>query len=138
MPSWIGKRRGKIVALARVDEMKDILDSIRRTQDFEGILVLSKKGELIYQEFLSSPPPVINDRDLRLHLIAPLNRTQEAELVFSRKRLYIRKTDKGYLFIVMGLFAPISKIRIYCDIIVRSLNQEKRAKGLAALFKGEK
>ncbi|MBW2000102.1 MAG: hypothetical protein JRJ29_19340 [Deltaproteobacteria bacterium] len=115
--------------------MKDILQNMRNTQDFEGILVLSKEGELIYQEFLSSPPPVINDRNLRLHLLAPLEKTQEVELVFSRKRLYIRETDKGYLFIVMGLFAPISKIRIHCDIIVRSLNREKSAGGLAALFK---
>jgi len=101
-------------------------------------LLLSGGGEVVYQEFPSAPPSVINDKNLRLHLIAALDRAEEAELVFSKKRLYIRKTEAGYLFVIMGLFAPVSKIRIYCDIIVSSLNQGKGAKGLAGLFKGKK
>lgn len=101
-------------------------------------MLLSGEGEVFYQEFPSAPPSVINDKDLRLHLIAPMNKANEVELVFSKKRLYVRKTEVGYLFIIMGLFAPISKIRIYCDIIVSSLNREKGTKGLARLFKGKK
>jgi len=60
---------------------------------------------------------------------------RETDLVFKQGRIYIRRTDIGYLVVLMGLFVPIAMMRLQCDILLPSLKPAKAAKGIRRLFK---
>ena len=115
--------------------MKNLFEDIRNTQDFEGIMLLSRDGELLYEEFQSTPSPKITDKTFWRLFIRTLKGVREAELVFTRSRLYIRNTDIGYLMVLLGVLAPIPKIRLHCDILLPSLKGSPSGKGLRRALK---
>ena len=106
--------------------------------DVEGLMLLSFDGETIFRWFSSPSSGTFEKGELWDHFIASLSGIREAELVFERKRLYIRKTEMGYLVILIGGFAPTAMVRLNCDILLPSLKQMKRPKGLKRLFKRRK
>lgn len=100
-----------------------------------GLILFSLTGDPIYKEFNQAQPEGIESRDWRL-IIESLDGIREADLIFKKGRLYIRRTDIGYLVILVGLFAPIAMMRLQCDILLPSLKPAKTtAKGLKRLFK---
>ena len=118
--------------------MKESFQDILGMADVAGIMVFSINGELLYKEFSSPLPEEPEKKDWWGLFIASLNGIREADLVFERNRLYIRKTDLGYLMILMGIFAPVAMVRLNCDILLPSLKQPKAARGLGGLFKKKK
>ena len=63
---------------------------------------------------------------------------REAQLVYERSRIYVRETAIGYLMVLTGMFAPIAKIRLYCDVLLPALDEMKTGKGLKRFFKKRK
>ena len=118
--------------------MKELFNDIRNTEDFEGLLLFSYEGELIYQEILSPPSEKIHNRESWRFLMRSLNGIREAQLVYEKSRVYVRETAIGYLMILTGRFAPIAKIRLYCDVLLPTLNEMKTSKGLKRFFKKSK
>ena len=109
---------------------KDILDM----EGVKGLMMFSLTGDPIYKEFNQAQPDGIDSRDWSL-FIESLSGMREADLIFEKGRLYIRRTDIGYLVVLMGLFVPIAMMRLQCDILLPSLKPAKAAKGIRRLFK---
>ncbi len=97
-------------------------------------MVFSFAGDLVYKEFNQTPPQGIESRDWSL-FIESLAGMRETDLIFKKGRLYIRRTDIGYLVILIGLFVPIAMMRLQCDILLPSLKPTKATKGIRRLFK---
>jgi hypothetical protein len=114
--------------------MQELFSDILRTDGVSGVMLFSFKGDLVFKEFRSSVNAEPEGRDWRF-FIESLEGMRETDLVFEKGRIYIRKTDIGYIVILMALFVPIAMIRLNCDIILPSLKPAKSGKKFGGLFK---
>lgn len=115
--------------------MRELFNDILSLDDVDGIMLFSFEGELIFKEFLTPLAEEPERRDWWRVFIYSLSGAREVDLIFEKRRLYIRKTDLGYLMILMGVFAPIAMMRLNCDLLVPSLKKIKTTKGLKRLFR---
>jgi len=100
----------------------------------KGLMMFSFTGDLIFKEFNQAIAEEPENRDWSLFIEA-LAGMRETDLIFEKGRLYIRKTEIGYLVVLMGPFVPIAMMRLNCDILLPSLKPAKTAKGLRRFFK---
>ena len=100
----------------------------------KGLMMFSFAGKPVYTEFNQAQPEGIESRDWSL-FIESLAGMRETDLIFKKGRLYVRRTDIGYLVVLMGLFVPIAMMRLQCDILLPSLKPAKSVKGIRRLFK---
>ena len=117
--------------------MNELFNDILSTKGVKGILLFSFSGELMYKKLVSSINEEPEDRDWSF-FIESLEGMRETDLVFEKGRIYIRKTELGYLIIIMALFVPIAMIRLNCDILLPSLTQSKSGKKRGRFFKKSK
>jgi len=115
--------------------LKELFNDILIIEDVEGVMLFSFEGELIFKEFSSPLVDESENMDLWGVFIASLKGIREADLVFEKARLYVRKTSSGYVMILMGVFAPIAMVRLNCDIILPSLKKAATTKGWRNFFK---
>ena len=115
--------------------MKELFRDILSIDDVKGVMLFSFKGELIFKEFLYPLSEEPETREWWPLFIDSLQGVREADIVYENSRLYIRKTDLGYLLILMGLFAPVAMMRLNCDILLPSLEKVGVTKGLVHFFK---
>jgi len=114
--------------------MRQLFTDILTTEGVNGVMLFSLKGDLIFKEFTSPVNEDPEQRDWSL-FIESLEGMRETDLVFEKGRIYIRKTEIGYLVILMALFVPIAMIRLNCDILLPSLKPSKSGKKFGRLFK---
>ena len=113
------------------ERFKDILD----LEDVQGVLFLSFDGKIIFSEFLSRLPEKFKAVNWLL-FIHTLKGIQEAEFIFENSRCYIRRAKTGYILVIMGKIALIEMVRLYCDILLPTFEQQKKKpKGLMRFFK---
>jgi hypothetical protein len=114
--------------------MRELFNDILRTQGVKGILMFSLSGDLIFKEFTA---PIKEDPESRdwSFFIESLEGMRETDLVFEKGRIYIRRTELGYLIILMALFVPIAMIRLNCDILLPSLVPTQSGKKFGRFFK---
>lgn len=115
--------------------MKDLFKEVLDMEEVKGVMLFSMDGKLLFKRFLTPLPEEPEKKDWWGLFVASLNEIKEADLVFERERLYIRRTDMGYLFILLDLFAPMAMVRLNCDMLLPSLKEKKTAKGLGRFFK---
>jgi hypothetical protein len=116
--------------------MRELFNEILSTKGVKGILLFSFSGELIFKEFI----PPIDEEPEELDwsfFIESLEGMRETDLVFEKGRIYIRKTEIGYLVILMALYVPIAMIRLNCDILLPSLKQSKSGSKFRRFFKNK-
>lgn len=114
--------------------MRELFKDILNTEGVKGLMLFSFAGDPVYKEFNRAQPEGIESRDWSLFIEALVG-MRETDLIFKKGRLYIRRTEIGYLVILMGLFVPIAMMRLQCDILLPSLKPAKAAKGIRRLFK---
>ena len=114
--------------------MRELFNDLLRTDGVTGIMLFSFKGDLIFKEFTSPVNEEPEQRDWRF-FIESLEGMRETDLVFEKGRIYIRKTEIGYLVILMALFVPIAMIRLNCDILLPLLKQSKPTKKFSRFFR---
>ena len=114
--------------------MRELFKDILNMEGVKGLMMLSFAGEPVFKEFNQPLPEGIESRDWRL-FIESLAGMRETDLLFKKGRLYIRRTDIGYLIVLMGLFIPVAMLRLQCDILLPSLKPAKSAKGIRRLFR---
>jgi hypothetical protein len=114
--------------------MRELFKDILNMEGVKGLMMFSLAGEPIFREFNQAPPEGIEGRDWSL-FIESLAGMRETDLLFKKGRLYIRRTDIGYLVVMMSLFMPIAMLRLQCDILLPSLKPTKSAKGIRRLFR---
>ena len=115
--------------------MKELLGQILETEDVKAVMIFSPKGDVVFRE---GAPLFSGEREAEEawpRLIGALQGIREMDLVFENIRLYIRKTDLGFLAVVMGHFAPAAIVRMSCDMLLPFLRQQSKTSGLKNLFK---
>jgi len=118
--------------------LKELFNDILTIEDVEGVMLFSFEGELVFKEFLSPLLDESENMESWSLFIGSLKEIREADLVFEKARLYVRKTSSGYVMILMGLFAPIAMVRLSCDILLPSLKKAATAKGWRNFFRKKK
>ena len=116
--------------------MKTLFEDILSLDSIHGMMLLSPEGERVFEAFPLPPPQGISAQNGWRHLVQTLEGVREADLLFGKKRIYIRKVEPGYLLIVMGLLTPVAMVRLSCDILLPSLEKVARKRhGLRSFFK---
>ena len=114
--------------------MLELFKDILNIDGVKGAMLFSFSGELVFKRFTSDihqDPEKMNwNRFIEL-----LDGVRETDLIFEKGRLYIRKTDVGYLIIFMSLFVPMAILRLNCDILLPSLTPTKSSKRWSRFFK---
>ena len=114
--------------------MKELFKDILNMNDVNGVMLFSFTGELLFKEFVSPLSEEPEKKDWWRLFFLSLNKVNEAELVFEKSRLYIRKTELGFLMILMGYFAPVAMVRLSCDMLIPGLKQTSTTSGLKRFF----
>ena len=123
--------------------MNSIFDEIFTTEGIQGVLFFTPEGGLLFSRFV---PPLSREIDGDqtvstlsgsidwLLLSEVFGAADETEIIFEKRRIYIKKIKNGYLFIIMGNFIPIALVRLNCEIIIPELETMKKQRGLARFF----
>lgn len=114
--------------------MHELFNDILNIEGVKGLMLISAAGEFLFKELNHIGHDNVENRDWRL-LIDSLADIREIDLIFEKGRLYIRRTEIGYLLVLMGSFVPIAMMRLQCDILLPSLKPAKSAKGIRIFFK---
>jgi len=109
--------------------MKELFNDILALEDVRGVVLSSLEGEILFTE-----PSLEIDKSLPLFIRA-LGAVREADLIFEKSRIYVRRTDMGYLVILLGLFASGAMLRLHVDMVLPSLKERGKDKGLRSLFR---
>jgi len=114
--------------------MQELFNDILRVEGVKGLMLFSSAGNLVFKNFKPGSADALGDRDWA-PFIASLAGVREADLIFEKGRLYIRRNDMGFLVVLIGPFVPIAMVRLQCDIVLPSLKSPPQKKGLRRLFK---
>jgi hypothetical protein len=110
---------------------KDIFSDILSMEEVEGLLLLSFDGDLLFH---STPFP--SEEKLKGRAWNPLAKSlsgiREADLVYAEKRLYVRRSNAGYLVVIMRPFTTSAMVRLSCDLILPSLKAMRKARSFGA------
>lgn len=119
--------------------MKEALKNIIDFNDVEAIYYTGKSAEAVYatqafkKKFESEILPKSSELESILKGIGDAN---EAELIYSENRIYVRKVEENYLLIILGFTTPASMLQLNCDIsIPELLKQNSKPRGLGRFFK---
>ena len=113
--------------------MQRILKVIHELDHVLGCLLITDDGRpahVYYSSALNIPSDGYDWRPF----VNELQNIQEAEVLFSDMRLYARKTNIGYLLIVMEIYAVQSFIKLQCDVIISKIENLK-TKGFKRFFR---
>jgi hypothetical protein len=113
---------------------KRVLKDILNTDEVEGVLLFSFDGKLIFKELLSPATEGFEKGDWWRLIIESMEDVSEADLVFEKCRIYMRRTVVGFLIVLMGVFAPVAMVRLHCDILTPSL-KKAASRRLGSFFK---
>jgi len=112
--------------------MKELFEDILAMEDVRGVVFFSFEGEVRFME-----PHLEIERSLPLFVQA-LGNVREADLIFEKSRIYVRRTDTGVLVVLLGLFASGAMLRLHVDMVLPSLKDRGKGKGLRSLFRRTK
>jgi len=114
--------------------MREVFKDLLAVEGVRGVVFFTPSGERVFEEFIigGSEPAAVSDW---YALVASLGKAREADLVFERGRVYVRRTADGVLVVVMGLIAPCAVIRLNCDILLPALKELRSTKGIKRFFK---
>ncbi|MGD8963755.1 MAG: hypothetical protein PVH43_14630 [Desulfobacterales bacterium] len=116
--------------------MREIFKDILNTDGVGGVMLFAANGDVLFKEFSTTVKTAPEHRDWRF-LIESLEGMRETDLIFAKGRIYIRKTEMGYLFVLMALYVPIAMIRLNCDILLPSLQPSKPGRKFGRFFKNK-
>ncbi|MFW6428542.1 MAG: hypothetical protein ACOCY3_01495 [Desulfosalsimonas sp.] len=117
--------------------MKDIFKDVISIEGVHGVAVIDAQGEVLLSRFAEG----YKEEESRFAgmdwslLISELVDTLEAEFVFERRRLYIRKIRPGFFITVLDDIAPVSMVRLNCEILQSSLDRIKPGGRIGQILK---
>lgn len=115
--------------------MNELFDDILAMEDVQGIILLSFQGDVVFQKLEGSGGFDPESVSWWPSFVEALQGIRESDAVFENNRIYIRQTDAGYLLVIMGLFAPVAKLRLNCDVLLPNLREkENKHKGKRWFF----
>jgi hypothetical protein len=104
--------------------MSALFDDLLAVEGVKSVMFFSSAGELLFEGSGVGGMDKAAARDWQALLVS-LDLTREADLIFEKGRIYIRKADEGILVVTMGRIAPAAMIRLNCDILVAEFKNNK-------------
>jgi hypothetical protein len=114
--------------------MNEIFQEIMELDHVTGGLFISKEGKVVYSQFLTQAMVPFENHNW-LSLINALGNISEADILYENARLFLRKTNAGYLLILTEPYAILSLIKLQCDLLIQKLNEYKPNKSVSRFFK---
>lgn len=116
--------------------MDRLFAEIMEINGVKGAMLFSTDGEMVHKEFSETPPVQLEDNAFWANVFSSFKGMKESEIVTVNCRLYIKETTLGFILIWMKADVRIALIRLNCDIIIASLEAEKKkpSKGKWSLF----
>jgi len=112
-------------------QFKDLLE----TEGVLGLTLLSPEGKVLHKADPSNILLAGSVDEIALELVHSLtDSTREADMVFSERRVYLRRTPIGSLLIFLTLTAPVAMVRLHCDTLIPTLKSPKPTRGLWRFF----
>jgi len=111
--------------------MKTILKDLLGIDGVKGVVIFSPEGKLVLSRFSDNyraEESYIENVSWDT-LAVELRDIAEAEFVFERDRFYIRKSHSGFLLVILDDFAPVSMVRLNCEIVLPTLDRMKPGGG---------
>lgn len=113
--------------------MRSLFQELLAIDGVKGVVFFNLSGQKLFEEFTLGGGGVANGD--WFGLVKGLDRATEAELVFEKGRVYIRRNAMGILVVVMGLIGPTGMVRLTSDIVLSGLKEQKPTRGLKRFFK---
>ena len=117
--------------------MKELFEDILAEPSVEGVLFCSLDGGKVFSFGMTHN----GGKDglqhsvflslLRHHAFKKMN---EMELIFSRKKMYLKHLPDGILCVIMNLSASMPMVRLTCDTIHLQLKEASIKKGFKRFF----
>ena len=115
-------------------DMQKIFRDVLSLKGVNGVILMSSDGAVIFKHFQKSAED-LSDKWSWKKFVGALKGIKEADLIYEKSRIYIRRSDLGYLLVIMERQAPIAMLRLNCDIILPALKPANASKGLKRFFK---
>lgn len=113
--------------------MNSIFQELTEMDDVLGVIFLSKDEEILFKD---EKKDEIKDVSKVIKLVNGIEDLKEMDIVYGKKRVYIRGAGLGYILVVMDRFSNSSMIKLNCDILIPKLRKEKlKKKMVMAQFK---
>jgi predicted regulator of Ras-like GTPase activity (Roadblock/LC7/MglB family) len=116
--------------------MKDIFKDLVEISGVRGAVVLNPAGELITSRF-SSPygkTSAVEKYNWEPFLKA-LGEVTEADFVFDKGRIYLKKLQAGFLLVIMDDMASVSMVRLNCEILLPEVEALNSGSRIGRIFK---
>jgi hypothetical protein len=117
-----------------LNNMRDVFKEIVNMDGVSGVLLLSHEGTVLFESFSASFPPPPEKHDW-LQLVSALDGAREVDIVFHDARIYVRRSEIGYLLVLISPFVSVAMLRLNCDILLPSLKSKPEVKGIKRFFK---
>ena len=109
--------------------MKDVFKDLVGIEGVHAAMVLDPAGSLVVSRFSdqyqgnTGAVTTFNWEPF----ILELGEHAEADFVYDKGRIYLRKLSTGFLMVIMNDIAPISMVRLNCEILLPELDGMKSA-----------
>jgi len=114
--------------------MKKYFTDILSLAGVHGVLFLTADGDVQFAEFTEAASAPAGDLDWKA-LTSVIHRLRELDLLFEKRRIYIRRSDSGHLVVVADPSVSGAMLRLNCDIVLPSLKQAGSKGALKRFFK---
>ena len=114
--------------------MRELFKDILNTDGVTGVMLFAANGDVLFKEFSTTVKATPEHLDWRF-LIESMEGMRETDLIFEKGRIYIRKTEVGFLVVLMALYVPIAMVRLNCDILLPLLLPAKPGRKFGRFFR---
>lgn len=115
-------------------DMQALFKGVLDLAGINGVVLMSFDGRIIFKHSNNSDNGLSDEWSWK-KFAGALEGIKETDLIYEKCRIYIRRSDLGYLLVIMERQAPIAMLRLNCDIILPSLKPVNSPKGLKRFFK---
>lgn len=113
--------------------MRALFEDLLRIDGVKGVMFFTLSGQPVFEEFTMGRTGTANAGNW-FELAASTGKAREAELIFEKGRIYVRRSAKGILLVTMGLIAPTGMLRLTSDVLFSRLREQKPARGIKRFF----
>jgi predicted regulator of Ras-like GTPase activity (Roadblock/LC7/MglB family) len=103
--------------------MQEILQDITKIKGAEGVFFVQLDGKPVFQWTAPDAADSIAEAPWKT-LLRTFPKMREIELLFTKRRVYMLRADKGFIIVVMDLLAPAAVMRLDCKIALSRLHRK--------------